>query len=154
MTTNSKIIECSTFVDDRGSISYCNEVDFSKYKRYYSIQNNHSVAIRGMHGHQFEQKLMMSTRKDVLVVLIPLFINAEDKIQMSENPKDIERYVLSSKRPTMLVVPPMYANGFKMLDPKATLMVFSSASLDESKNDDYRYSPDLLKSNPFDIAIR
>jgi dTDP-4-dehydrorhamnose 3,5-epimerase len=49
--------------------------------------------------------------------------------------------VLSANKPSVLYIPPGYANGFMSLTPDARLMFFSTSTLAESKGDDHRYDP-------------
>jgi dTDP-4-dehydrorhamnose 3,5-epimerase len=55
---------------------------------------------------------------------------------------DVHRYIISAAKPSVLWIPPGYANGFKSLVPSTLVVVFSTATLEESKNDDYRWPPD------------
>ena len=52
------------------------------------------------------------------------------------NPK---RIVLDAKNPAILEISGGYATGFKAIEENSILQVFSNFSLDESKNDDFRY---------------
>jgi len=49
------------------------------------------------------------------------------------------RYHLSEEDPQILFVPPGYANGFKILVPDTKILFFSTATLADSKNDDFRF---------------
>ncbi len=65
-----------------------------------------------------------------------------------ENPsKDlhVHRYVLSAKKPTVLFIPNGHANGFMTLTEDTKLMFFSTATLEESVGDDFRYDADYWK---------
>ena len=50
-----------------------------------------------------------------------------------------KRIILEAKNPMILEISGGYATGFKALEENSTLQVFSNFSLDESKNDDFRY---------------
>ena len=65
---------------------------------------------------------------------------------------DVERYVLSEKSPSILFIPKGYANGFMTLTNKCKVMFFSTSSLKDSLNDDYRFDPYYW--NPWDIEQR
>jgi dTDP-4-dehydrorhamnose 3,5-epimerase len=64
----------------------------------------------------------------------------------------VKRIVLSGTSTTAFFVPAGYANGFKTLTNDALMLIFSSTSLDESLNDDYRFPYDYW--NPWEIVAR
>jgi dTDP-4-dehydrorhamnose 3,5-epimerase len=51
----------------------------------------------------------------------------------------VHRHVLSAQDPAVLYIPAGYANGFMSLTDDATLMFFSTSTLEESRHDDVRY---------------
>jgi dTDP-4-dehydrorhamnose 3,5-epimerase-like enzyme len=51
----------------------------------------------------------------------------------------VHSYVLSVQKMMVLYIPPGYANGFMSLTADARLMFFSTATLEESRDDDIRY---------------
>ena len=51
----------------------------------------------------------------------------------------IHRHVLSAPKPSVLFIPAGYANGFMSLSEDAKLMFFSTATVEESRNDDIRF---------------
>ena len=54
----------------------------------------------------------------------------------------VYRKIISAKKPTVVYIPAGYANGFKTLEKKTVLLVFSTSSLAESQDDDYRFPED------------
>lgn len=58
--------------------------------------------------------------------------------------EDPEKFVLSSEKPSILYIPPGYANGFKTLTEDTILMFFSTSTLEESKGDDIRFDWDYF----------
>ena len=65
---------------------------------------------------------------------------------------EIHRFILSAKNPAVKYVPKGYANGFKTLTVDTKLMFFSIATLEQSRNDDFRY--DAYYWNPWEIVER
>ena len=51
---------------------------------------------------------------------------------------EISKYVLSSKSPKILWIPPGNFNGFKSLEENTSILFFSTTTLDESLGDDIR----------------
>ena len=134
-------------VDDRGQLVFCNDFDMQEIKRFYQVSNHSSNFIRAWHAHKCESKYVY--------VISGSAILAGVKIDNWENPdkkSTIERFVLSEKTPGVLFIPAGYAHGYKTLLPETRLMFFSTSSLDESVNDDFRY--DAFYWNPWEIIQR
>ena len=51
----------------------------------------------------------------------------------------VEKYILSSNKPSILYIPKGYANGFMNLTKDTKIMFLSTSTLEESKGDDYRF---------------
>jgi dTDP-4-dehydrorhamnose 3,5-epimerase len=49
------------------------------------------------------------------------------------------RYVLTAKKPSILLIPAGFANGFMSLTNDTKLLVFSDKTLEETQGDDIRY---------------
>jgi len=126
----AKIINGGLSVDDRGSVTFVNDFDFTDIKRFYMVENHRAGFIRAWHGHEKEAKY-------VFVVSGSALIGA---VKMNEDsPK---KFILSSKSPKILYIPPGYANGFKTLEEGTKVIFYSTSTLKESINDDVRYSYD------------
>lgn len=123
-------------VDDRGIVSFVNEVDFSKVKRVYMVENHQPGFVRAWHGHEKEAKFVTVVKGSALVAAVKL-------TSLHDPDKNVqpEKFVLTEHKPSLLYIPPGYANGFKNLD-NAKLMFFSTSTLEESQKDDWRYSFD------------
>ena len=142
-----KLIKGGLAVDDRGQVAFVNEFLMDDVKRFYHINNHSKGFIRAWHGHKKERKYF--------TVVNGAFMICGVKIDNWENPsKDIEihKFVLSEKNPSILFLPEGYANGFMSLTDDAKLMVFSSSTLEESLNDDFRYASNFW--NPWKIIER
>lgn len=55
-------------------------------------------------------------------------------------------FVLDSNSPAVLLVPSGYANGLQAKSMDSELMIFSNFSLNEAKNDDFRFDRDMFYS--------
>jgi len=120
--------------DDRGSVSFNNDFHFDSVKRYYVLTNHRRGFVRAWHGHKEESKWVTVLRGAALIGLV----NIDDWTQPS---KDLIpfKFVLTEHTPQILHIPGGYANGFKTLTEDAILLFFSSATVEESRRDDYRY---------------
>lgn len=114
-------------VDDRGSVSFVNDFNFSSVKRFYQVQNHTVNFIRAWHGHKNEGKYVYVASGSALIGAVSL----EDE--------KIFRVVLSAEKPQVLYIPPNHANGFMNLCKNTIIQFFSTSSLDESLNDDIRF---------------
>jgi dTDP-4-dehydrorhamnose 3,5-epimerase len=117
-------------VDDRGRVSYINDFDFKDVKRFYMVENHEKGFIRAWHGHKNEGKYVYVVSGTALVGVVNL------------KSESIYRYVFSADKPTILYVPPNYANGFMTLTDDAKLLFFSTSTLEDSLGDDIRFNWD------------
>ena len=56
--------------------------------------------------------------------------------------EEVMKHTLTSKLPSVLYIPPGFANGFMTLEEDTILMFFSTSTLSESHGDDIRFSYD------------
>jgi len=130
------------FVDDRGILSFVNSFCFNNVKRFYQVENHNKNFIRAWHGHLKEGKYVYVCNGSALVGAV--------NIKNDEN--TISKFVLSSDKPSILWIPPGYANGFMNLTETTIIQFFSTATIEESKDDDIRF--DFDKWNIWNIEYR
>jgi dTDP-4-dehydrorhamnose 3,5-epimerase-like enzyme len=133
--------------DDRGSLGFINGFEISQFKRFYTVENHEVGFIRAWHGHLKEAKAIMVIRGSALVCAVKM----TDTIAPLKT-EPIKRLVLTAANTSAFLVPAGYANGFKTLTSDALVLVFSSTSLDESLNDDFRFPFDYW--DPWEIVAR
>jgi dTDP-4-dehydrorhamnose 3,5-epimerase len=131
MKNEIEIIDGKIFADDRGYVSFVNNFNFENVKRFYMVENHKKDFIRAWHGHKIEAKYVYVTNGSILIGLVNLETNKIEK-----------KIVLSSKTPSILYIPPGYANGFKTLEENTKIIFFSTTTIEEAKTDDYRYPYD------------
>lgn len=127
-------------IDDRGSLRFVNDFNFEGVKRFYQVENHGIGFIRGWHGHKIESKYVYVSRGSALIGAVRL------------NGSGLERFVLSSDKPSVLFIPAGYANGAMNLTEDCIIQYFSTSTLEESKGDDIRYPFD--KWNIWNIEKR
>ncbi len=144
-----KIYQGDLFIDDRGCVAAVNDFKFEDIKRFYSVENFNTNTIRAFHGHLKEGKYVFVASGTIIlcIVYIDNPLNPAKKTY-------IERLVLSSKKPRIVYIPPHYANGFKVLEDDTKVIFFSTSSLQESENDDYRYPYDFWGKEIWEIKNR
>lgn len=131
------LIEGGLAVDDRGCVLFSNGFAFEGVKRFYAVENFSKDTIRAWHGHEKEGKYVFVSSGSAIVAAVKM----TDTKKPNKKEK-IERYILSSRKPSVLWIPSGYANGFKSLEPGTKLFFFSTSTLEESKGDDYRFPAD------------
>jgi dTDP-4-dehydrorhamnose 3,5-epimerase-like enzyme len=142
-----KLIKGGIAIDDRGEINFVNDFNFKDVKRFYVIKNHSKGFIRAWHGHKKEAKYFFVTEGAALLCAV--------EIDNWENPSKklkINRFVLSSKSPSILYIPANHVNGSMCLTNDAKIIVFSTSSLEDSLNDDIRF--DSRYWNPWGVEER
>jgi dTDP-4-dehydrorhamnose 3,5-epimerase len=131
------VIDGKLFVDDRGTLSFLNELSFNGIKRFYVVENHTKNFVRAWHGHMKEAKAFVAIEGSFLLGAVEM----SDNLNPSKN-SEVTRVVLSASNPQAFLVPPGFANGLMSLSEGAKLIVFSSSTLEESQGDDYRFPYD------------
>lgn len=134
-------------VDDRGEVGFVNGFNFQGVKRFYTVTNHRAGFIRAWHAHRNEAKYVTAVVGSAVVAAVRI-----DDWQEPSPGLLVERFVLSAKRPSVLFIPPGYANGFMSLTDDLKLMFFSTSTLDESAADDIRF--DSRTWDPWQVVER
>ena len=129
-----RLIEGNLAVDDRGTISFVNDFNFNGVKRFYVVTNHRAGMIRAWHAHRHEAKYVTVVHGSAIIGAVKI-----DNWEKPDKNSPVSRYVLSALKPSVLYIPAGYANGFMSLTKDATIAFFSTATLEESRNDDTRY---------------
>lgn len=133
-----KIINGGFHSDERGSISFVNEFDFSEVKRFYNICHPTTEVIRAWQGHKEESKWFYVNSGSFKIVLVKI-----DDWGLGTNANMPVEFHLDFSEPQILFIPGGYVNGFQATSPNSKLMVFSNFTIEESKNDDFRFDKSL-----------
>ena len=128
------LLEGGLSVDDRGVVCFVNDFRFNGVKRFYLVENHQPHRIRAWHAHKKEVKYAMAVSGSALVCAVRI-------VNWRRPRKDtpIHRFVLSAAKPAILAIPAGYANGWMSLTPDAKLMFLSTATVEQSQKDDYRF---------------
>lgn len=130
----------NTYVDDRGYLTQIiQETDgvLASIKRLYITGNFARGVIRGYHKHAREWKGFFVASGAAKFVLV-------DDRQDSKTFKNIDSYVLSSRSPSVLIVPTGVYNGWMSLDDNTILLGISTDPFDRNNPDDTRIPPDTF----------
>ena len=150
MPTNSHdkpvVIEGGLAVDARGQVSFVNDFRFKDVVRFYMVENSPEQPVRAFHGHMKEAKYVFVPSGSALVAAVKL-----DDSKTPSKGAIPERFVLSAKKPAVLYIPGGYANGFRALEANTRAIFFATASVEESKADDYRFPHDYWGSDVWNV---
>ncbi|WP_405381783.1 hypothetical protein [Maribacter sp. LLG6340-A2] len=128
------IFEGATHADERGTIKFFNTLDMTEIVRMYEISPSSTHLIRAWQGHQFEKKWFYCNEGSFNINII--------KVPNFKEPSTLllpQKIILKSTEPCCLALPGGYATGIKALEENSKITVFSNYSLENSKNDDYRF---------------
>jgi dTDP-4-dehydrorhamnose 3,5-epimerase len=120
------IISGGIAVDDRGSVRFINDFNFKNVKRFYHVTNHRRGFIRAWHGHKKEGKYVYVSSGTALIGVVDM------------KTEEISKFIVSSKSPKILWIPPGNYNGFKSLEENTSILFFSTTTLEESLGDDIR----------------
>ena len=149
MSTDADIIFIAgnVAVDDRGALHFCNDFDMAGTKRFYVVSNHEPRFVRAWHGHKLETKYVFVASGAAVVAAVKVV--DWDKPDRSAA---IQRFVLAEEKPGVLKIPGGHAHGFMTLRPDTRIFFFSTATLEESLDDDYRFPFDFW--DPWTVAPR
>lgn len=135
------------FVDDRGEVGFVNDFDMRYVRRFYAVTNHSAGFIRAWHGHKKEAKYVTVTQGAAIVAAVKI-----DNWKQPSKDLKIHRFVLSAATPAVVFVPKGYANGFKTLTEDTKIMFFSTSTLEQTQDDDFRF--DAYYWDPWEIIER
>jgi dTDP-4-dehydrorhamnose 3,5-epimerase-like enzyme len=142
-----ELIRGDLSLDDRGEVAFVNDFDFDGVKRFYTVANHRARFVRAWHGHRHEAKYVMAVTGAALVCCVEI-----DDWDHPSPDLDVQRFVLSDRKPAVLRVPPGYVNGFMTLAAGTKLIFFSTSTLAESLDDDIRFPARFW--DPWDVEER
>jgi dTDP-4-dehydrorhamnose 3,5-epimerase-like enzyme len=134
-------------VDDRGEVGFVNDFNFQGVKRFYTVTNHRPGFIRAWHGHRKEGKYVTAVVGSAVVGAVRI-----DDWEKPSRELSVHRFVLCASKPSVLFIPPGYANGFMSLTDDLKLMFFSTSTLEESASDDIRFDSRLW--DPWQVVER
>ena len=126
------LIPGHTFVDDRGVMVFNNNMDLSCIKRSYFMSGDKGM-IRAWHGHKLESKIIQCVSGRVRICAVDMDGTIED---------NISTFYLTNNG-SAVVIPKNHYNGIQFLSDNSSIIVYSSTTLQESKDDDYRLAWDI-----------
>jgi dTDP-4-dehydrorhamnose 3,5-epimerase-like enzyme len=143
------IIPGGVAVDDRGQLTFVNGFSFDKIRRFYMVENFSTEVVRAFHGHWKEEKFVFVATGSAIVAAVRLDDPAHPSASMKPH-----RFVLSERQPRILHIPAGYANGFRPLETGSRIIFFSTATLEDSTKDDFRFPHDYWGEDVWKVDFR
>ena len=134
-------------VDDRGSVGFCNDFDMGEVRRFYVVANHEPRFVRAWHAHKQETKYVFAACGAAILAAVGV-----DDWTAPDAAAEIHRFVLSDEKPGVLRIPSGFAHGSMTLKADTRLIFFSTSTVAESLEDDYRYPFDYW--NPWNVLPR
>jgi dTDP-4-dehydrorhamnose 3,5-epimerase-like enzyme len=127
------LIDLEIHDDDRGFlVPLTNNLLPDDVRRVYICGNFARGVIRGFHYHMKEKKMFYIIKGAAKFIAV----NPDD-------PNEKYEFIITERKPKLVVIPPKYANGWISLADDTLLVALSSRTIDEirSDDDDIRYDP-------------
>lgn len=134
------LIDGFNFLDDRGTLKNINLPSHFIPKRYYIVDNHSKGFVRAFHGHKKESKMITCVSGAVRVIIAPM--SRDGSINLEKK----EVYHLGDGNAKTLYIPSGWFNGWQSLVDGAKILIVSSSSVEDSKNDDYRVDANIEPS--------
>lgn len=127
------------FSDERGMLSFNNELDLTEVKRVYVIENADLSIQRAWQGHQTEKRWFIAVKGKFLIKLVKI-----DNFENPLNSLEVESFELDSKKLEALIVEAGCASSIQALEVDSKLLVFSNYKMGEIE-DNYKFNPTQWK---------
>ena len=138
MSQKNQILEYlgNCFIDDRGYTKFVNDFNFNdlSIKRFYIVENYAEYFIRAWHAHKNETKAVLCLDGAAMLCRVKL-----DNFESPSKKLKVEKFILESNQPRIIVIPKGYANGLMSIKKNSKIIFFSDKLLNESLEDDFRY---------------
>lgn len=134
MYSKPSVIPGGISSDERGVVCFVNDFDFKYVDRFYWVRAHQAKKPRGWVGHRREHKWFSAVAGTVL-----LFVVQPDTWVAPSSDLPVQRFTLSSTKPTVLHIPPGYATASLPLTEEAILLIFSSGKIENANEDNYRF---------------
>lgn len=132
MYVEPEIIKAVVSIDDRGVVTHCNEFQLAGVRRFYTVANHRQGFVRAWHGHKEHDTFLWP----IVGTWMPVFVSMEMPLVKAE-PRG---YTIDHS--SILHIPAGWYHGHKNLTADAVLGVFSTATIEQAMEDDYRLAWD------------
>ncbi len=136
MIEDVKNTSVMSFIDDRGFLSQILPEGNESFniKRLYSTGNFSRGVIRGFHKHKREKKAFFVPSGSAKFVAV-------DDRKDSSTYNEINTFILSNLKPSVLTIPTGVYSGWMSLEDNTVILGISSEIFDKENPDDERLDP-------------
>jgi dTDP-4-dehydrorhamnose 3,5-epimerase-like enzyme len=139
-----KVIEVPLHVDDRGVVyGAFDRMHEAGIKRTYVVENHQSNFVRAWHGHR---------KADTYIHVI----SGVAKIAAAnmDDHKDVMVVTLTAHKPSLFLVPGGFYNGAQNLVLGTRLLIYSTLTMEEVKQDNFRLTWDAIRPDIWEAQYR
>lgn len=122
------------FKDWRGFLVSFNDFSLDKIKRMYQIEHPNKDVVRAWQGHKIENKWFYVTRGSFAIGYVAI-----DNFENPSTDTLASIKVIKAEDKIVFHIPKGHANGLKSLESDSRIIVFSDLTLDEAKNDNFKF---------------
>jgi dTDP-4-dehydrorhamnose 3,5-epimerase-like enzyme len=133
-----QLIKGGIHTDERGQISFVNDLKFDAIERFYIISNSAEKPLRAWQGHKIDNKYFYCMQGVIKVH----YVKIDDWESPSRDLK-VESVVLSATESIIFHIPEGYANAIESLEVGSKLISFSTLPLNRTSEDDVRFESDM-----------
>lgn len=140
MIEGVKQVELKAYVDDRGyliEILRASDEHFTKFGQVYLVGNFSKGTIRAFHKHNILWDWFFISHGAAKFILV-------DDRKESKTYKQMDIFVVSSRNPSLIVVPPGVYHGWMSLEDDTQLISTASEVYNRKEPDEIRISPDTF----------
>ncbi|WP_373521480.1 hypothetical protein [Aquiflexum sp.] len=130
----TKFYKGEIYNDKRGTLTAFNDFSLVPIKRMYSILLPDTQIVRAWQGHKKESKWFYVTHGIFAIAIVEIddFDNPSKELMA-------EYFIIKASENSVLQIPNGFANGLKALEPNSKVAIFSDLTLDEAKNDNFKF---------------
>lgn len=140
MIEGVKQVELKAHIDDRGyliEVLRSSDEHFTKFGQVYLVGNFSRGTIRAFHKHNVLWDWFFISHGAAKFILV-------DDREKSKTYKQKDTYVVSSRNPSLIVVPPGVYHGWMSLENDTQLISIASEVYNRKKPDEVRIAPDTF----------
>lgn len=129
-----QLIKGGIYTDQRGQISFVNDMKFDAIERFYIISNSAENPLRAWQGHKIDNKFFYCIQGSIRVHFVKI-----DNWNSPSRDLKVDSVILTASESNILHIPEGYANAIESLEGGSKLMSFSTLPLSRTAEDDVRF---------------
>ena len=150
MIEGVRVVPLERHIDDRGylyEIIHQSDDFLPRFGQSYIVCSPARNTVRGFHMHnQLWDYFCVArgTGKFVVARAAPSEVSAASEAGKTIAPEQIESFVLSDRKPSLLIIPPGHWHGWMSLEDETLVVATGSEVYNRDNPDEIRVSPDVF----------